>query len=116
MFTSRHNGFLISVEVASRSPGSPSRCALVKVSAAEEDAPLFTIFATVQFKLDKDAEAYGVEMGKRWIDARLRSDLSPFERLSTQARAIPFFPPIFSSLRNNLFQALNRFRASRNSL
>jgi hypothetical protein len=84
MSNTAHNGFHISVEVVQDSLGRPSPCALVKVSAAEEGgAPLFTIFAAVEFKLDKDAEAYGFEMGKRWIDARLRPNPSPFERPSS---------------------------------
>ena len=73
----RYRGFYIAVEGVKYAVGTPSQCPLIKItSESEADGTVIMLFSTDEFRLEKDAEAYGFQMGARWIDTHLRAALN----------------------------------------
>ena len=72
-----YRGFYIAVEGVKYAVGTPSRCPLIKITSEKEgDGTVVMLFSTDEFRLEKDAEAYGFQTGARWIDIYLRAALS----------------------------------------
>jgi hypothetical protein len=73
MSSQPYKGFFISVEGIPYAAGTFLRCPLIKISAEEEGATVVMLFSTDEFRLEKDAEDYGFQIGERWIDAHLET-------------------------------------------
>jgi hypothetical protein len=72
-----YRGFFVAVEGVKYAVGTPSRCPLVKIASERQgDQTVVMLFSTEEFRLENDAEAYGLQMGARWIDTHLRAALN----------------------------------------
>ena len=69
MSISAYNGFFISAR-AVVAPIGGSRTPMIKISATAEGDAIMCLYSTGEFSTDKDAEADGIQMGKKWIDGR----------------------------------------------
>jgi len=65
-----YNGFYISVRAVHHVHAISSRNPAVKISVKEEGAAVASLYSTLEFPTDKDAEVYGFEMGVKWVDSR----------------------------------------------
>ncbi len=61
MSTSAYNGVIISVRTETGNP-------VVNVVRANDGAVVLSLSCTANFSCEADAEAYGLELGEKWIE------------------------------------------------
>jgi hypothetical protein len=69
MVRSAYNGFIISVQPVV-TPIENTRRPVTKISVVDGGEAIVCLYSTAEFTTDRDAEAYGFQMGKSWIDER----------------------------------------------
>jgi pyruvoyl-dependent arginine decarboxylase (PvlArgDC) len=65
-----YNGFVVVVRAVAPTPGKFTRTALVAISPTDKEEPVTSLYSTVEFPANEDAEAYGVKMAEEWIQSR----------------------------------------------
>jgi hypothetical protein len=90
-----YNGFVVLVRAIAPMPERLIRTSFVSISAQDNREHLASLYSTLEFPNDKDAEAYGFTMAEKWIHSRLpplhqhRINVRPLALpVSTQGRTI----------------------------
>jgi hypothetical protein len=70
METKAYNGFVVLVRAIAPMPEKLIRTSFVSISAQDNREHLASLYSTLEFPNDKDAEAYGFTMAEKWIHSR----------------------------------------------
>ncbi len=70
METRAYNGFIVLVRAIAPMPEKLIRTSFVSISAQDNREHLASLYSTLEFPNDKDAEAYGFTMAEEWIHSR----------------------------------------------
>jgi hypothetical protein len=70
METKAYNGFVVLVRAIAPMPEKLIRTSFVSISAQDNREHLASLYSTLEFPNDKDAEAYGFTMAEEWIHSR----------------------------------------------
>jgi hypothetical protein len=70
METRAYNGFVVLVRAIAPMPEKLIRTSFVSISAQDNREHLASLYSTLEFPNDKDAEAYGFTMAEKWIHSR----------------------------------------------
>ena len=69
-----YNGFVVVVEAVQQTPYVATRTAVVTISAHNNRECVASLYSTLQFHTDMDAEAHGLKMAEEWIQSHAPSD------------------------------------------
>ena len=70
METRAYNGFVVLVRAIAPMPERLIRTSFVSISAQDNREHLASLYSTLEFPNDKDAEAHGFTMAEKWIHSR----------------------------------------------
>ena len=69
METRAYNGFVVVVEAVQQTPYVSARNPMVTISARNNGERVVSLYSTLQFYTDKDAETHGFKMAEEWIQS-----------------------------------------------
>jgi len=65
-----YNGFVVVVRAVAPIPERLIRTALVAISANDNGDAVASLYSTLEFPTNEDAEAHGFKMAEEWIQSR----------------------------------------------
>jgi hypothetical protein len=69
-----YNGFVVVVEAVQKTPYASTRNPMVTIRAHNNGERVTSLYSTLQFDTDKDAENHGFQMAADWIQSHTPSD------------------------------------------
>ena len=70
METRAYHGFVVLVRAIAPMPEKLIRTSFVSISAQDNREHLASLYSTLEFPNDEDAEAYGFTMAEKWIHSQ----------------------------------------------
>jgi len=76
METRSYNGFVVVVEAVQPTPHVLTRSAIVTISA-HDNRQVTSLYFTLEFRTEKDAETHGFQMAEEWIQSHSPAIAAP---------------------------------------